>query len=60
VLRKNALIRTMDAAAPTLDRLAIRGETVAVADTSTEGIDLGGCCVVPRFTDSHVHFPTWP
>src|SRR5262249_33502819 len=21
--------------------------------------DLGGRCVVPGFTDSHVHFPTW-
>jgi predicted amidohydrolase YtcJ len=22
-------------------------------------IDLGGACVLPGFTDSHVHFPTW-
>jgi hypothetical protein len=22
-------------------------------------VDLGGRCVVPGFTDSHVHFPTW-
>ena len=26
---------------------------------SPERIDLGGRCVVPGFTDSHVHFPTW-
>ena len=24
-----------------------------------ERVDLGGRCVLPAFTDSHVHFPTW-
>ena len=24
-----------------------------------ETVDLGGRCVLPAFTDSHVHFPTW-
>ena len=24
-----------------------------------EVVDLGGRCVLPGFTDSHVHFPTW-
>ena len=26
---------------------------------SPEVVDLGGRCVLPAFTDSHVHFPTW-
>jgi predicted amidohydrolase YtcJ len=26
---------------------------------SPETVDLGGRCVLPGFTDSHVHFPTW-
>jgi len=26
---------------------------------SPEVVDLGGRCVLPGFTDSHVHFPTW-
>ena len=26
---------------------------------SPDVVDLGGHCVLPAFTDSHVHFPTW-
>ena len=26
---------------------------------SPEVVNLGGRCVLPAFTDSHVHFPTW-
>ena len=26
---------------------------------SPDTVDLGGRCVLPGFTDSHVHFPTW-
>jgi predicted amidohydrolase YtcJ len=26
---------------------------------SPERVDLGGRCVVPAFSDAHVHFPTW-
>ena len=26
---------------------------------SPDVVNLGGYCVLPAFTDSHVHFPTW-
>src|SRR5690242_3767862 len=56
----------MDPALPLARSLAIAGELVAggvsaheTALPGPERIDLGGRCVVPGFTDSHVHFPTW-
>jgi predicted amidohydrolase YtcJ len=46
--------------------LAIAGDQIAggvgvheTALASPETVDLGGRCVLPGFTDSHVHFPTW-
>jgi predicted amidohydrolase YtcJ len=33
--------------------------THETAVASPERVDLGGRCVLPGFTDSHVHFPTW-
>jgi predicted amidohydrolase YtcJ len=66
VILENGVIRTMDAALPTTRALAIAGEVIAggvatheSALPGPERIDLGGRCVVPGFTDSHVHFPTW-
>jgi predicted amidohydrolase YtcJ len=66
VILENGVIRTMDAALPTARALAIAGELIAggvgtheQALPSPERVDLGGRCVVPGFTDSHVHFPTW-
>jgi predicted amidohydrolase YtcJ len=61
VLLENAIVRTMDARTPLVDRLAIDGETIAAAPTNDaeERLDLDGCCVLPGFTDSHVHFPSW-
>jgi predicted amidohydrolase YtcJ len=60
------LIRTLDPQIPTQRALAIAGEHVAggvgvheTALASPEVVDLGGRVVVPGFTDSHVHFPTW-
>ena len=57
----------MDAALPEAAALAIAGDRVAggvgtheTALASPERVDLGGRCVLPGFTDSHVHFPTWP
>ena len=51
---------------PTVRALAIAGERVAggvgtheTALASPEVVDLGGRTVVPGFSDSHVHFPTW-
>ena len=66
MILENGAIRTMDPALPLARSLAIAGELVAggvsaheTALPGPERIDLGGRCVVPGFTDSHVHFPTW-
>ncbi len=63
---ENGVIRTMDSALPVARALAIAGDRIAggvgtheVALPSPEVVDLGGRCVLPGFTDSHVHFPTW-
>jgi predicted amidohydrolase YtcJ len=60
VLLTGGTIRTLDAAAPVVGQLAVRDGLIAAepaADART--IDLGERCVLPGFTDSHVHFPTW-
>src|SRR5690349_4788710 len=56
----------MEPSLPLARSLAIAGELVAggvsaheTALPGPERVDLGGRCVVPGFTDSHVHFPTW-
>jgi predicted amidohydrolase YtcJ len=66
VILENGVIRTMDESLPTARALAVAGERVAggvgtheTALASPEVVDLGGRCVLPAFTDSHVHFPTW-
>jgi predicted amidohydrolase YtcJ len=66
VILENGIIRTLDPSLPTARALAIAGAYVAggvgvheSALASPETIDLGGRCVLPAFTDSHVHFPTW-
>jgi predicted amidohydrolase YtcJ len=66
VILDGGLIRTLDPQIPTQRALAIAGELVAggvgvheTALASPEVVDLGGRVVVPGFTDSHVHFPTW-
>jgi predicted amidohydrolase YtcJ len=66
MILENGVIRTMDASLPTARALAIAGDRVAggvatheTALPSPEVVDLGGRCVLPGFTDSHVHFPTW-
>ena len=66
MILENGLIRTLEPQVPTQRALAIAGEWVAggvgvheTALASPEVIDLGGRVVVPGFTDSHVHFPTW-
>lgn len=55
-------IRTLDRSRPSVDELVVEG--AAVRDQPLEAdrqvlVDLGGRCVVPGFTDSHIHFPTW-
>ena len=56
----------MDPTLPRSAALAIAADRVAGgvgtherALPSPERIDLGGRCVLPAFTDAHVHFPTW-
>jgi predicted amidohydrolase YtcJ len=62
----NGVVRTMDSSLPLARALAIAGDRIAggvsaheFALPTPEVVDLGGRCVVPGFTDSHVHFPTW-
>ena len=62
----NGVIRTMEPSLPTSAALAIAGPLVAggvgtheSALPTPDRVDLRGRCVLPAFTDSHVHFPTW-
>ena len=62
----NGVIRTMDPSLPTSAALALAGDRVVggvgaheTALPTPERVDLGGRCVLPAFTDAHVHFPTW-
>jgi predicted amidohydrolase YtcJ len=66
VILENGVIRTLEPSLPLVRSLAIAGERIAggvgtheTALPGPERIDLGGRCVVPGFTDAHVHFPTW-
>ena len=66
MILSNGVVRTMDPSLPTAAALAIAGERIVggvgtheSALPTPERIDLRGRCVVPAFTDSHVHFPTW-
>ncbi len=66
MILENGAIRTMDASLPLARALAIAGDRVAGAVgtheralASPDRVDLGGRCVLPGFTDSHVHFPQW-
>jgi predicted amidohydrolase YtcJ len=66
VILENGVIRTMDAALPTARALAIAGDVIVggvgtheIVLPGPERVNLGGRCVLPGFSDSHVHFPTW-
>jgi predicted amidohydrolase YtcJ len=66
MILENGVVRTLDPSLPLSRALAIAGDRIAggvgVHETSLaspEVVDLGGRCVLPGFTDSHVHFPTW-
>ncbi len=66
VILENGTVRTMDASLPTARALAIAGDRVAggvgtheTVLASPDVFDLGGRCVLPGFTDAHVHFPSW-
>jgi predicted amidohydrolase YtcJ len=66
VILENGVVRTLDASLPVARALAIAGDEVVGgvgtherALASPERVDVGGRCVVPGFSDAHVHFPTW-
>ncbi len=66
MILENGTIRTLDPALPVARALAIAGDRVAggvgthePALPTPDVVDLRGRSVVPGFTDSHVHFPTW-
>jgi predicted amidohydrolase YtcJ len=66
MILENGVIRTIDSSLPVVRALAIAGSRVAggvgtheTSLPSPDVVDLHGRCVVPGFTDSHVHFPTW-
>ena len=66
MILRNGTIRTLDPSLPTVAALWIAGDRIAggvgvheTALPSPDTVDLGGRCVLPGFTDSHVHFPTW-
>lgn len=66
VILSNGIVRTLDPALPTAAAIAIAGDRIAGgvgthewALPTPERVDLGGRCVVPGFTDAHVHFPSW-
>jgi predicted amidohydrolase YtcJ len=66
MILENGVIRTLDPSLPLVRSLAIAGDRVAggvgtheTALPGPERVDLGGRCVLPGFTDAHVHFPTW-
>jgi predicted amidohydrolase YtcJ len=66
MILENGVVRTLDPSLPLSRAVAVAGGRIAggvgVHETSLaspETVDLGGRCVLPGFTDSHVHFPTW-
>jgi predicted amidohydrolase YtcJ len=62
IVLAGGIVRTLDPARPLARSLVIDGETIAALDEEPAGaqrIDLDGGCVLPGFTDAHVHFPTW-
>jgi predicted amidohydrolase YtcJ len=66
VILENGAIRTLDPSLPIARAVAIAGDRIAggvgtheTALASPETVDLGGRCVVPGFTDAHVHFLQW-
>ena len=66
MILERGTVRTLEPSLPRSSALAIAGDRIAggvgtheSALPSPERIDLGGRCVLPGFSDAHVHFPTW-
>ena len=66
MILENGTIRTLEPTMPVARALAIAGERVAggvgtheTALATPDRVNLGGRCVLPGFSDAHVHFPSW-
>ena len=66
MILENGVVRTMDPSLPTTGALAIAGDRIVGgvgthenALPTPERVDLRKRCVLPAFSDAHVHFPTW-
>ena len=66
MILENGAIRTLEPSLPLARALPIAGDRIAggvgtheTALASPDRVDLGGRCVLPGFSDAHVHFPTW-
>jgi predicted amidohydrolase YtcJ len=60
ILLEGGTIRTLDPAAPVVERLAIAGgRIVEEPPPNARRVDLEGRCALPGLNDAHVHFPTW-
>jgi predicted amidohydrolase YtcJ len=66
VILEHGIVRTMEPSVPVAAALPVAGPLIAggvgvheTALPTPERVDLRGRCVVPAFTDSHVHFPSW-
>jgi predicted amidohydrolase YtcJ len=62
IVFRGGIVRTMDPARPLARTLVVDGERIVARDEEPAGaqvVDLAGGCLLPGFTDSHVHFPTW-
>jgi predicted amidohydrolase YtcJ len=69
LLLLNGTVQTMDTKTPQAQAIAIKGKQIlaigknevlsAMADSSTEIIDLNGRLVLPGLMDSHFHFYDW-
>ena len=59
ILRRGQ-IHTLGADEAPRSELSIVGDRIVPPGAGGgEWVDLGGLCVVPGFSDAHVHFPTW-
>lgn len=66
MILQNGVVRTMSPSLPTAGALSIAANRIAggvgtheAALPSHDVVNLGGRCVLPAFSDAHVHFPTW-
>jgi predicted amidohydrolase YtcJ len=66
VILENGAVRSLDPSLPSAGALAIAGDRIAggvgtheLALATPDRVDLGGRCVLPGFSDAHVHFPSW-